>query len=149
MYVQHNTIIYMRSFSNSCHLLSALSILLSWKIPICFPSNHSKQCGTVLAGGLMQMHLLPRQKNRWLYLFLGMWDMLLCLHGGRIETRCSCPCLNHWNTWRKEEVWDENRCSRYSDIISKTNIAFYGNTPIHHLPPPYYSFPHFLPLQNP
>lgn len=62
--VQHSIKIYMRSFYNSCHLLSALSILLSWKIPICFPSNHSKQCGTVLAGGLMQMHLLLRQKKR-------------------------------------------------------------------------------------
>lgn len=22
------------------------------------------------------------------------------------------PCFNHWNTWRKEEVRDEDRCSR-------------------------------------
>lgn len=88
-----NITIYRKLFSNSCHLLSAWSILLSCKIPICFPSNHSKQCGTVLTGGPTQMRLLPCQKNGWLYSFLGTWDMLLCLHGGRIETRCSCPML--------------------------------------------------------
>lgn len=72
IYIQHYIIIYKKPFSNSCHLLSALNILLSWKIPVCFPSNYSKQCGTVPAGGLTQMHLLPRQKNGWLYFFLGM-----------------------------------------------------------------------------
>lgn len=50
------------------HLLSALSILLSWKIPIYFPSNHSKQCGTVLAGGLTQ---IATTSEEWMIVLFG------------------------------------------------------------------------------
>lgn len=41
------------------------------------------------------------------------------------------PCFNHWNTWRKEEMRDEDRCSR--QILSLRQILlFMGTYPYTH-----------------